>query len=124
MGAWGTLATQSAQESTATSAQPSPRLVNAAHEFEASLMKELMAPLEPGHNLLDGEDEEGDSSSALSEFASEALGKAISEQGGLGIASSILHQLAPGASHSGSNHSGKPVVPSHLIGIPPSSSSK
>jgi hypothetical protein len=71
---------------------PPPRLVSAAHEFEADLMKELMTPLEPGHDPLGGDQE--DSSSALSSFAGEALGKALSEHGGLGIAKSILHQLS------------------------------
>jgi flagellar protein FlgJ len=97
---------------------PSPRLVSAAHEFEAAMMKELMAPLEPGHDLLGGEEEEG-SSSALSSFAGEALGKAISEHGGLGIAKSILHQLSRE-----SNRSGNPAVPRNLNGTHPNSPSK
>jgi len=84
----------------------SPKLVSAAHEFEAAMMKELMAPLEPGHDLLGGEDEEG-SSSAISSFAGEALGKAISEHGGLGIAKSILHQLAAESNHFGNTSGAK-----------------
>jgi Rod binding domain-containing protein len=84
---------------------PSPKLVSAAHEFEAQMMKELMAPLQSGHDLLGGEDDI-DISSALTSFAGEALGKAISEHGGLGIAKSILHQLT-----SQSNHSGNATVP-------------
>ncbi len=87
----------------------SPKLVSAAHEFEASMMKELMEPLQAGHDSLDGS--EDGSSSALSSFAGEALGKAISEHGGLGIATSILHQLSAGG-----NHSGSASVPPTLIG--------
>lgn len=98
-----------------TSTVPSPKLVSAAHEFEAQMMKELMAPLEPGHDLLGGEDE--GSSSALSSFAGEALGKAISEHGGLGIAKSILHQLTAKG-----NHSGNPSVPAILNGTTTKSS--
>ncbi len=83
-----------------------PRLVQAAHEFEASMMRELLAPLEHGHDLV-GEEEDGTGSSdALGSFAGEALGKAISEHGGLGIAKSILHKLT-----SESNHSGNSPVP-------------
>jgi Rod binding domain-containing protein len=93
------------------SAAPPARLVSAAHEFEAAMMKELLAPLEPGHDPLDGKDDGEDSSSALTSFAGEAMGKAISEHGGLGIAKSILHQLT----HSG-NHSGKSAVPGNPIG--------
>jgi Rod binding domain-containing protein len=85
----------------------SPKLVGAAHDFEASMMKELLAPLQPGEDSLSGGDDSEGSSSALAAFASEALGKAISEHGGLGIASSILHQLS-----SRSTHSGRASVPS------------
>ncbi len=73
---------------------PQPRLVKAAHEFEAQMMKELMAPLESGKGLLGGSEDEESSSSALNSFAGEAMAKAISEHGGFGIAKSILHQLS------------------------------
>ena len=90
---------------TGDAATPQPRLVRAAHEFEAQMMKELLKPM-TGTNGLDGED--GDSASgsggALGEFASEALGRALSEQVGFGIASRIVQDL----SHSGNkNATGK-----------------
>ena len=82
---------------------PSPRLVHAAHEFEAMIMKELLKPLTAGDGLTgeDGgvEDDSG-SGGALEEFASEALGRALSEQGGFGIADSIVQNL----SHSGAKN--------------------
>jgi Rod binding domain-containing protein len=84
---------------------PSPKLVSAAHEFEAAMMKELMAPLQTGDGLGGGDGDDEGSSSALGSFAGEALGKAISEHGGFGIAKSILHQLST------ENHSGKQNVP-------------
>ena len=66
---------------------PQPRLVRAAHEFEAQMMKELLKPMTDA----DGLDGRGrrlgfGSGGALGEFASEALGQALSEQGGFGIA--------------------------------------
>jgi Rod binding domain-containing protein len=78
--------------------------VRAAHEFEAQMMKELLKPMTAGGSLT-GEDDGADadlssgsgSGSALSEFASEALGKALSERGGFGIADRIVRDL----SHSG-----------------------
>jgi Rod binding domain-containing protein len=78
---------------------PQPRLVRAAHEFEAAMMQELMAPLLPGHDPLNGEDT--GSSSALSAFAGEALGQALSERGGFGIANRIIRQLTTASNHSG-----------------------
>jgi Rod binding domain-containing protein len=109
---------QTDQTKAVSALPPSPRLVSAAHEFEAAMMKELMAPLTPGHDLSGG-DEDRDSSSALDSFAGEALGKAISEHGGFGIAKAILHQLS-----TGSNHSGKTAVPLSSNGTPSNSPSK
>jgi Rod binding domain-containing protein len=83
---------------------PQPRLVKAAHEFEAQMMKELMKPLNRGSSLTgadaDADDDSG-STGALGEFASEALGRALSERGGFGIASGIVKQLSPAAHHIG-----------------------
>lgn len=88
----------------------SPRLVSASHEFEAAMMKELIAPLEQGNDLAgDGDDGEG-SASAITSFAGEALGKAISEHGGLGIAKRILHQLAREGNHSGNTIGSKNLI--------------
>jgi hypothetical protein len=81
--------------SAGSAATPQPRLVRAAHEFEAQMMKELMKPMTRASSLT-GEDADGDSGSdsgssgALGEFASEALGRAL-------IASRIVKDL----SHSG-----------------------
>jgi Rod binding domain-containing protein len=77
-----------------TATAPSPRLVSAAHEFEAQMMKELLKPL-MSTNGLDGEENETASGSggALGEFATEALGRGLSEAGGFGIANSIVRQL-------------------------------
>jgi Rod binding domain-containing protein len=89
----GTAATDPREAST-----PSPRLVRAAHEFEAQMMNELMKPLTQCNSLTgeDGDSVSG-SSGALGSFATEALGRGLSEQGGFGIARSVLADL----SHSG-----------------------
>jgi Rod binding domain-containing protein len=71
-----------------------PRLQRSAHDFEASLMAELLKPLQETDGLT-GEDSGGGAGSggALGEFASESLARAISERGGFGIADRILRQL-------------------------------
>jgi Rod binding domain-containing protein len=98
------IAATSAVSGAATSTTPQPRLVRAAHEFEAQMMKELIKPLNEG-NSLTGSDEDGDADSgsggALGEFASEALGRALSEGGGFGIATSIVKQLSPAGNQNG-----------------------
>jgi peptidoglycan hydrolase FlgJ len=85
-------------ESQGTSANPvqakNPKLERSAHEFEASLMAELLKPLQEGDGLT-GEDSDSGvgSGGALAGFASQSLARAISERGGFGIADRILHQL-------------------------------
>jgi flagellar protein FlgJ len=74
-----------------------PRLVRAAHQFEAQMMKELMEPMTRGSSMIGDEDgsiSSSGSGGALTEFASEALGQALSERGGFGIASQIVRHLA------------------------------
>jgi Rod binding domain-containing protein len=75
----------------------SPRLINAAHEFEAQMMKELLKPM-TGLDGFCGEAEDAGegtgSGGALGQFASEALAQAISRQGGFGIADRIIHELS------------------------------
>ncbi|KAA6464729.1 hypothetical protein DYQ86_01845 [Acidobacteria bacterium AB60] len=87
-------------------AAPEPRLVAAAHEFEAQLLKELLKP------LTRSEDEEGGegSTNALGEYASEALGTALSRQGGFGIANRLLTQIPAAASQSGNRTGSAPVT--------------
>lgn len=95
----------SAESGTAT---PSPRLVKAAHEFEAQLMKELLAPLtrgasdpEVGGAGVSNDEEESGSAGALGEFAAEALGQALSAVGGFGIANQILGEIGQAGAHTG-----------------------
>ena len=86
-------------------ARVQPRLVRAAHEFEAQMMKELLRPMTSA-NALTGEDDDEGGGGALGEFASEALGRALSEQGGFGMANRIIADL----SHSGNQRGSLPVT--------------
>jgi len=99
-------ATEAGSASTST---PQPRLVRAAHEFEAQMMQELMKPLTRASSLTGEDDDSGNgsgSNGALGEFATESLGRALSEQGGFGIAKSVLKDL----SHSGNKSVSVPVT--------------
>jgi hypothetical protein len=89
---------------------PPPRLVRAAHEFEAQMMKELLKPLTAGDGLTGSDDESG-STGALGDYAGEALGRALSEAGGFGIANRILGQF----SHSGNQPTVGPVTENQHI---------
>ena len=89
-----------AQASTGSqAAAPQPRLLAAAHDFEAMMMKELLKPMTASAQDDSGSgDDTAGSGSALGEFASEALGRALSSAGGFGFANRIVGEL----SHSGS----------------------
>jgi len=99
MGAGEAMASQAGQV-----AQPETvsknRLISAAHEFEGQMLKQLLKPLTAGDGLT-GEDAADGSSGILGEFGAEALGKALSEEGGFGIASRIVGRLSRNGNHPG-----------------------
>jgi Rod binding domain-containing protein len=66
------------------------RLFRAAHEFEAQMMKELIRPM----TQLSESDEASSSEGALTDLASEALGRSLSLAGGFGIAEKIINGLS------------------------------
>jgi|SRR5580658_2562227 Rod binding domain-containing protein len=87
-------------------ATPSPKLVHAAHEFEAQMMKELLKPMTESDPLTGDEkgadgvlDSGAGSGGTLGEFATESLGKALSDRGGFGIADRIVNQLTHSGNH-------------------------
>jgi peptidoglycan hydrolase FlgJ len=84
---------QSAQEPV----KPSPRLESAAHQFEASMLTELLKPLQERSEFSDKDEDDDDSGSAASmrEYGTEAMARSLSEHGGLGIAKMVLEKLAP-----------------------------
>lgn len=91
-----------------------PKLVNAAHEFEASMMQELLKPLQQDSLFSEsgdasGSDQGGGSADALMSFGSEAMAKALSEQGGFGIATGILKHFHDAATHAEAKNPGKAV---------------
>jgi Rod binding domain-containing protein len=98
-----------ASQADASSATPQPRLVRAAHEFEAQMMNELLKPM-THEDSLTGDDEDtgldsgSGSNSALGDFATEALGQALSRQGGFGIASRIVKDLSHSAGKNGNQN--------------------
>jgi Rod binding domain-containing protein len=75
---------------------PPPRLVRAAHEFEAQMMKELLAPMTRSDALF--REGDGEDSGILGEFAAESLAGALSAGGGFGIGDRIIHSFGGGAS--------------------------
>jgi flagellar protein FlgJ len=80
-----------------TAKSASPRLENAAHQFEASLLTELLKPMREQSEFSDKDEEDDDSSAdgSMREYGTEAMAECLSEHGGIGIAKMVLAKLAP-----------------------------
>ena len=98
-------------EENAAASAVSPKVKSAAHEFEASLMKELLEPMQKQSLFTDGangEEDGDDSQNALTSFGSEAMAKAISERGGFGIATKIIDHFEKSGAAAATKPSGGP----------------
>jgi peptidoglycan hydrolase FlgJ len=74
--------------------QKQAKLVDAAQQFEATMLQELLKPMQHGQDSWGGEDKNDDSASdTISSFGTEAIAKAISKGGGFGIAKQIVSKV-------------------------------
>jgi peptidoglycan hydrolase FlgJ len=70
------------------------RLVDAAQQFEAIMTQEMMKSMQSKENKWDGDDDSSDKSmETMSSYGAEAVTKAISKNGGLGIARTVVRQV-------------------------------
>jgi Rod binding domain-containing protein len=80
------------------------KLVQAAQQFEAMLLQEMLKPMRSGQDSWGGDgggmDSSGDSGSSdgsmdtISSFGTEAVAAAISKGGGFGIARQVIRQVS------------------------------
>jgi flagellar protein FlgJ len=69
-------------------------LVDAAQQFEATMLQELLKPMQHGQDTWGGKEQSDDSASdTISSFGTEAIAKAISKGGGFGIAKQIVSKV-------------------------------
>jgi peptidoglycan hydrolase FlgJ len=74
--------------------QKQARLVDAAQQFEATMLQELLKPMQHGNDSWGGEKTSDDSGSdTISSLGTEAVAKAISKGGGFGIARRVVAQV-------------------------------
>ena len=79
----------------ASEGQKQAKLVDAAQQFEASMLQELLKPMQHGQDSWGGEVKSDDSASdTISSFGTEAIPKAISKGGGFGIAKQIVAKVS------------------------------
>jgi flagellar protein FlgJ len=72
------------------------KLVDAAQQFEATMLQELLKPMQRGQDSWGGELKSDDSAcdtDTISSFGTEAIAKAISKGGGFGIAKQIVSKV-------------------------------
>ncbi len=70
------------------------KLVDASQQFEAMMMSQMLKPLEFGAAPdAAGEQSTGGAADTVRGIATEALGKALAQHGGVGIARSVLKQV-------------------------------
>lgn len=84
----------SSQAATGAEAQKHAKLVDAAQQFEAMMMQELLKPMQAGQDGWGGEQQNDDAAAdTMSSFGTEAVAKAIAKGGGLGIARQVVRQV-------------------------------
>jgi Rod binding domain-containing protein len=82
------------QPAVAMETQKHAKLVDAAQQFEASMLQELLKPMQHGQSSWGDEEKNDDSSTdTISSFGTEAIAKAISKGGGFGIANQIISKV-------------------------------
>jgi Rod binding domain-containing protein len=77
-----------------TGKQQNAKLEDAAQQFEAMLMQEILKPMRKGEDSWEGEKSEDSASDTISGFGTEALAKAVSRNGGIGIAQQVVRQIS------------------------------
>jgi Rod binding domain-containing protein len=74
--------------------QTHSKLTDAAQQVEAMLMQEILKPMRSSEDEWGGEEKTDSASDTVSSFGTEALAKAVSQRGGLGIARQVVRQVA------------------------------
>jgi flagellar protein FlgJ len=72
------------------------KLVDAAQQFEAMMLQEMLKPMRGGKDSWGGEESDSNDSASdtISSFGTEAFAKAISKGGGFGIARQIISKVS------------------------------
>jgi flagellar protein FlgJ len=82
------------QPMAAAEGQKQAKLVDAAQQFEATMLQELLKPLQHRQSCWGGEENGDDTASdTIRSFGTEAIARAISKGGGFGIAKQIVSKV-------------------------------
>jgi Rod binding domain-containing protein len=82
------------QPTAAAEAQKQAKLVDAAQQFEAMMLQELLKPMQHRQNSWGDDEKSGDpAADTISSFGTEAIARAISKGGGFGVAKQIVSKV-------------------------------
>ena len=85
----------SSQSTSGLEAGKQAKLVDAAQQFEATMLQEMLKPLQHGQSSWGDQENSGDAASdTISSFGTEAVAKAISKGGRFGIARQIISKVS------------------------------
>jgi peptidoglycan hydrolase FlgJ len=74
--------------------QKQAKLTDAAQQFEATMLEELLKPMQHGQDSWGGDEKSDDTTfDTMSSFGTETMAKAISKRGGFGIARQVVSQI-------------------------------
>jgi peptidoglycan hydrolase FlgJ len=74
--------------------QTRSKLTDAAQQFEAMLMQEMLKPMRSQEGGWSGDEKTDSASDTISSFGTEAVAQAISKGGGLGIARQVVAKIS------------------------------
>jgi len=81
-------------QATGIDTQKQAKLADAAQQFEATMLQEMLKPMQHGQDSWGGEVKSDDSATdTISSFGTESVAKAISKAGGFGLAKQIIAKV-------------------------------
>ena len=81
-------------QATGIDPQKKAKLVDAAQQFEATMLQEMLKPLQHGQDSWGGEEKsDGSETDTISSFGTESVAKAIAKAGGFGLAKQIVAKV-------------------------------
>jgi peptidoglycan hydrolase FlgJ len=83
----------STQADSGIDAKKQAKLVDAAQQFEAMMLQEMLKPMRGGEDSWSGDESTDSASDTIRSFGTEAFAKAISKGGGFGIAKQVISQV-------------------------------
>ncbi len=83
----------STQTGSGAELQKQAKLVDAAQQFEAMMLQEMLKPMRGDQDSGGGEDDSDTAHDTIVSFGTEAFAKAISKAGGFGIARQVISQV-------------------------------